>query len=108
MSSPRSHAEGVVITPGLPAEREAETPGDLLTDVAAGSVAQVVLAVTVVLAVCYVAKLVMITLASALLLAFVLEPIVWRLERWRVPRAAGSFMAVTLLLGCVYGVSHVS
>ncbi len=108
MSSPRSHAEGVVITPGLPAEREAETPGDLLTDVAAGSVAQVVLAVTGVLAVCYVAKLVMITIASALLLAFVLEPIVWHLERWRVPRAAGSFMAVTLLLGCVYGVSHVS
>ena len=108
MSSPRSHAEGVVITPGLPAEREAETPGGLLTDVAAGSVAQVVLAVTGVLAVCYVAKLVMITIASALLLAFVLEPIVWHLERWRVPRAAGSFMAVTLLLGCVYGVSHVS
>jgi len=108
MSSPRSNAEGVVITPGLPEEREAETPGDLLTDVAAGSVAQVVLAVTVVLAVCYVAKLVMITIATALLLAFVLEPIVWRLERWRVPRATGSFMAVTLLLGCVYGVSHVS
>ena len=58
MSSPRSNAEGVIITPGLPEEREAETPGDLLTNVAVGSASQVVLAVTVVLAVCYVAKLV--------------------------------------------------
>jgi len=96
------------LTHGRQRAREAETPGDLLTNVAAGSAAQVVLAVTVVLAVCYVAKLVMITIASSLLLAFVLEPIVWRLERWRVPRAVGSFMAVLLLLGGVYGVSHFS
>lgn len=50
----------------------------------------------------------MITIAAALLLAFVLEPIVWPLQRWRVPRAVGSFLAVTLLLGCVYGVCHFS
>ena len=50
----------------------------------------------------------MITIASSLLLAFVLEPIVWHLQRWRVPRAAGSFIALTLLLGGVYGVCHLS
>jgi predicted PurR-regulated permease PerM len=50
----------------------------------------------------------MITIASSLLLAFILEPMVWHLQRWRVPRAVGSFLAVTLLLGCVYGVGHFS
>jgi predicted PurR-regulated permease PerM len=85
-----------------------ETPDELLANVAAASSAQIVLAVAVVLAVCYLAKLVMITLLSALLLAFVLEPVVWRLKRWHVPRAAGSFLAVLLLLGCVYGILHFS
>ena len=99
--------EQVSIKP-FKAEQASETSGDLLASVATGSAAQVVLAVAAVLAVCYVAKLVMITLVSSLLLAFVLEPIVWRLERWRVPRAAGSFMAVMLLLSCVYGVAHFS
>src|SRR5919198_1149993 len=90
------------------AQQEVDIPDDLLTHVAAGSVAQVVIAVVIVLAVCYVAKLVMITIASALLLAFVLEPIVWHLQRWHVSRTVGSFLAVTLLLGCVYGVGHFS
>ena len=90
------------------AQREAEIPGDLLTHVATVSAAQVVIAVVIVFAVCYVAKLVMITIASALLLAFVLAPMVWHLQRWRVPRAAGSFIALALLLGSVYGVCHFS
>src|SRR5215470_13661571 len=108
MASQRRSAEGLVITPASQEARQTETPGDVLTDVAVGSASQVVLAVIVVLAVCYVAKLVMITIASSLLLAFVLEPIVWRLERWRVPRAAGSCMAVLLLLGCLYSAAHFS
>ena len=41
-----------------------------------------------------------------LLLAFILEPIVWYLQRWHVPRTVGSFLAVALLLGCVYGVCY--
>lgn len=94
---------------GVEKEREAaDLHDELLANVAAGSAAQIVLAVTVVLVVCYMAQLVMITIASALLLAFVLEPIVRRLERWRVPRAAGSFLAVALLLGGIYGVLHFS
>jgi predicted PurR-regulated permease PerM len=87
-------------------QQEAEIPSDLLTHVAAGSAAQVVIAVVIVFAVCYVAKLVMITIASALLLALVLEPIVWYLQWWHVPRTVGAFLAVALLLGCVYGVCY--
>src|SRR5919198_1424530 len=108
MSSQRREPAPVSVEPRREAQQEADIPGDLLTHVAAGSAAQVVIAVAIVLAVCYTAKLVMITLASALLLAFVLEPIVWHLERWRVSRAVGSFLAVTLLLSGVYGVGHFS
>jgi predicted PurR-regulated permease PerM len=52
--------------------------------------------------------MVMITLASAALLAFVLEPLVCYLERWRLSRPVSAFIAVMLLLGCVYGVGHFS
>ena len=108
MSSQKRESAPASIEHVHEAQQEAEIPGDLLTHVATASAAQVVIAVVIVLAVCYVAKLVMITMASALLLAFVLEPIVWHLQRWRVPRAAGSFIALTLLLGSVYGVCHFS
>ena len=106
--SPKNTAEDTCGKHVGTAAPESETLDEVLTSVAAGSVAQVVLASAAVLAVCYVARLVMMTLATSLLLAFILEPIVGRLERWRVPRAAGAFIAVTLFLGCVYGVVHFS
>ena len=106
--SPKNTAEDTSSKYVGMAAPESETLDEVLTSVAAGSVAQVVLASAAVLAVCYVARLVMMTLATSLLLAFILEPIVGRLERWRVPRAAGAFIAVTLFLGCVYGVVHFS
>ena len=108
MSSQRHEPAPVASKPFHQEQQEAEIPEELLTHVAAGSTAQVVIAIATVLAVCYIAKLVMITIASSLLLAFVLEPIVWHLQRWRVPRAVGSFIALILLLGSVYGVCHFS
>src|SRR5215510_6505578 len=108
MSSQKRESASASHEPVHKAQQEAEIPNDLRTHVATASAAQVVIAVVIVFAVCYVAKLVMITIASALLLAFVLEPIVWHLQRWRVPRAAGSFIALALLLGSVYGVCHFS
>jgi predicted PurR-regulated permease PerM len=108
MSSQRPAPASAASQPFRKEQQEAEIPEELLMHVAAGSAAQVTIAVATVLAVCYIAKLVMITIVSSLLLAFVLEPIVWRLQRWRVPRAAGSFIAVALLLGFVYGVCHFS
>src|SRR2546423_11854449 len=66
------------------------------------SAAQVVIALAVVLAICYVAKLVLVTLLVSVLLAFMLEPVVNLLERMRLPRSMGSFVAVLLLLAVVY------
>ena len=78
----------------------------LNTAVHAGAVAQVVIAAGVILAICYVAKLVLITLLVSILLAFVLEPVVNLLENVRLPRSAGAFLAVLLMLALMYAGSY--
>ncbi|HZI59006.1 MAG TPA: AI-2E family transporter [Verrucomicrobiae bacterium] len=78
----------------------------LNTALRAGAVAQMIVGGTVLLAVCYVAKLVLITLLVSIVLAFMLEPIVSLLERVRIPRAAGAFLAVLLLLVATYGATY--
>lgn len=71
-----------------------------------GATAEVILAVVAVLAACYFAKIVMITLLVSVLIAFTLEPVVTFLQRWRFPRSAGSFIAVLLLCGVVWAGSY--
>ena len=72
----------------------------------AGAVAQVVVGTAVALAICYVAKLVLVTLLVSILIAFTLEPVVNLLERFRVPRAAAAIIAVLLLCGAIWGASY--
>ncbi|HXE91313.1 MAG TPA: AI-2E family transporter [Terriglobales bacterium] len=72
------------------------------------SAAQTVVAIAVVLTLCYVAKLVVITLMVSILLAFLLQPVVEMLERLRMPRSLASFLAVVFLLGIAYGGTHFS
>ena len=50
----------------------------------------------------YVGRVFFITLVSAILLAFILEPLVNFLMRARVPRPGASFLACTFMLGVVY------
>jgi predicted PurR-regulated permease PerM len=78
----------------------------LNTMVRAGAIAQIIVGATVVLAICYVAKLVLITLLVSILLAFMLDPLVSLLERVRIPRAAGAILAVLVLLAAIYGGSY--
>jgi predicted PurR-regulated permease PerM len=89
-------------------EKELDKKGErkLNTALRAGAVAQIIVGTVVVLAVCYVAKLVLITLMVSVLLAFVLEPVVSLLQKIRVPRAAGAFLAVLLMLAATYGASY--
>ena len=65
------------------AERELEErrQRQLNTAVHAGAAAQIIIAAAVILAICYVAKLVLITLLVSILLAFMLEPMVNLLEK---------------------------
>jgi predicted PurR-regulated permease PerM len=66
----------------------------------------VIVAIAVVLAICYVAKLVLIVLLVSVLLAFTLAPIVDGLQRFRVPRSVGTFFALLVLLGILYGMTY--
>ena len=61
---------------------------------------------TVILAICYIAKLVLVTLLVSILLAFMLEPLVNLLEKVRLPRAAGAFLAVLFMLALMYAGSY--
>jgi predicted PurR-regulated permease PerM len=87
-------------------ELEERKQRKLNTALHAGAVAQVILAAAVILAVCYIAKLVLVTLLFSILLAFMLEPVVNLLEKVRLPRAAGAFLAVLFMLALMYAGSY--
>lgn len=72
----------------------------------AGAVAEVVIGIIAVLAICYLAKIVLVTLLVSVLIAFTLEPVVSLLQRWRMPRPAAAFIAVLLLCGAVWAASY--
>lgn len=85
----------------MPAETaaELEEAQELLhANIRAASMAQVAVAVIAGIAVFYFARLPLITVSAALLIAFILEPLVNRLHQWRVPRALGAFIAVLCLV----------
>jgi predicted PurR-regulated permease PerM len=70
------------------------------------TITQIVLTLLAVLAICYFAKVVLVTIFTAILIAFILEPIVRGLEKIRLPRSIGSLIAVLLLLGLLYSLSY--
>jgi len=67
--------------------------------------AQIIMAIAIVLALCYVAKPVLIVLLASVLLAFMLAPIVDGLQRVRVPRSLGAVVALLVLCAILYGIS---
>ena len=83
----------------LDAVAELEEERELLhANIRAASMAQVAVAIIAGIAVFYFARLPLITISVALLIAFILEPIVDGLHKWRVPRSLGSVIAVLLLV----------
>jgi predicted PurR-regulated permease PerM len=64
---------------------------------------QAIVAVAVVLVICYYAKLVLATLLVSILLAYVLEPLVSQFEGFKLPRPVGAALALVLLGSIVYG-----
>lgn len=71
----------------------------LHASIRAGSIAQIVVAAIAVIGLLYLLKLVMVTTLVAILLAFVVEPLVGWLTRIRIPRSVGALIAVALLVG---------
>ena len=70
--------------------------------------AQKVIALLAICAFCYFGRPVLVPLACALLLAFILEPIVRGFEWMRLPRAAAALVAMLLLSAAIWGLSYVS
>src|SRR5205807_1210994 len=73
---------------------QAEEEEILHASIRAGSLAQIVVAVVAVLALAYLLKVVMVTTLTAVLLAFILDPLVSALERIKIPRSAGALIGV--------------
>ena len=69
---------------------------------------QLIIAMGVVLTLCYVAELVLVVILVSTLMAFILAPIVDFLGRYRLPRGLSSMVAVLVLLLLVYGMTYVS
>src|SRR6266404_282713 len=69
---------------------------------------QIIIAVGVVLTLCYVAEFVLAVMLVSILLAFILAPIVDLLTQVRLPRSLASLVAVLLLLALVYGLTYFS
>jgi predicted PurR-regulated permease PerM len=67
--------------------------------VQAGMIAQFIIAIAAAVGLIYLLKLVLITVLTAALLAFALDPLVVALAHLKVPRAAGSAIALALLIG---------
>jgi len=67
-----------------------------------------IIAIGAVLAICYVAELVLVIILVSTLLAFILAPIVDFLGQFRLPRGLSSLVAVLLLLILLYGIVYIS
>lgn len=72
----------------------------------AGSVAQIVVAIIAIVGLLYLLKFVMATILLALLLAFILEPLVHQLTRISLPRSAAALIVVVLAAATAGGVGY--
>ena len=88
------------------AEQAAGEVEVLQASIKIGTVAQIVTALIAMIGLLYLLKLVLVTILASILVAYVLEPAVALLVRWRFPRWMGAGVVVTfavlLTLGLVY------
>ena len=69
---------------------------------------EAVIAIGVLLSICYTAELVLVVLLLSILAAFILAPVVDFLVGQRLPRGLASLVAVVLLLLALYGITYAS
>jgi len=103
----KSTLNGSVI-PAEVVEQAAEEVEILHASVKAGTVAQIVVAVIAIIGLIYLLKLVLVTVLVSMLLAYVLEPPVALLARWRIPRWVGALTVVALTLLLALGLTYFS
>ncbi len=96
---------------GTPSDAEAvenleEGVQEVHDELRRATISQIILTILAALAICYFAKLVLVTIFTSLLIAFILDPLVRLLARIRIPRGVGSLVAVLFLLGLLYGLTY--
>lgn len=89
-------------------EQAAEEVEVLHASIKIGTVAQIVTALIAMIGLLYLLKLVLVTILVSILLAYILEPAVLLLVRWRLPRWLGSGVVVTLAVVLTLGVVYFS
>ncbi|HEX8801567.1 MAG TPA: hypothetical protein VF772_23285, partial [Terriglobales bacterium] len=85
-------------------ESVARTGADRIQRVQAAAL--VILATAAVFSLLYIAKLILVVVLTAVLLSFVLAPVVDGLTNLRIPRAVGAFLSVALMVGTLAIVSY--
>jgi|SRR6185312_8111035 len=103
----------------IPVERGQELPGsteavenleegvqEVHEELRKATVTQITLTTLAVLAICYFAKLLLVTIFTSILIAYILEPLVRLLKRMHVPRGVGSAIAVLLAIGLLCGLGY--
>src|SRR5215469_2940513 len=103
---PGPDAGGPPLLPQEAGESVARTGADRSQRVQAAAL--VILATAAVLSLLYIAKLILVVILTAVLLSFVLAPVVDALTDLRIPRAVGAFLSVALMAGTVAIVSYLS
>jgi predicted PurR-regulated permease PerM len=89
-------------------EQAAEEVEVLQASIKIGTVAQIVTALIAMIGLLYLLKLVLVTILVSILVAYILEPAVALLVRWRLPRWLGSGVVVALAVVLAFGVVYFS
>src|SRR5438270_9079747 len=95
MATARESIPAPIETPPTTEEQVELLQGSVRT----GTIALAVIAIAAAVGLIYLLKLVLVTILISALIAFALDPLVVGLARLHIPRAAGSAVAVLLLLG---------
>jgi predicted PurR-regulated permease PerM len=89
-------------------EQAADEVEVLQASIKIGTVAQIVTALIATIGLLYLLKLVLVTILASILLAYILEPVLALLVRWRLPRWLGAGVVVTLAVMLALGVVYFS
>jgi len=89
-------------------EQAAEEVETLHASIKAGTIAQIVVAIITTIGLIYLLKLVLVTALAAMLIAYVLEPIVSGLANLRIPRSVGALLVVSATVILAVTVCYVS
>jgi predicted PurR-regulated permease PerM len=97
-----------IVEPTAVFEQPSEEAEILHASIKAGTVAQIVIALIAIIGLIYLLKLVLVTILSSILLAYVLEPLVSGLALLRIPRWLGALIAVLFSLALAAAVGYLS